>query len=234
MTNTVPEYVAQILEKLSGIGERIAKLEERTDWSKTLVTLIFAAIIGGVAWSGLQQYQLGSLTKASENNAEQLSKVLAALDEQSKALRERGYSEHQVARTAWRTGTRTILQCGVFSQETMIEGRENVFRWPLLFEINPDDVNHVYVGFEDTMPGLAVTGKIVEGGKYCEMEIRARDPGALATLLQAGISGCVSMSVSEPLPSFGGSPGTVYPGPDIVDPGESEPVPATVPSDNGT
>lgn len=211
----LPDVQTAIFDKLGTITEKLATLEERTQWSKTLVVGIFLALggllLGGLTWSGIQQYQLGSLSKSVESlvaaetkTNERLDKAVLAIEQQSKEISKLTAAiplGHNVKETSYgampysNQYTKTITQCGVFSPKTAVPGRKNAYRWPMLVKFDNWDVRHIGVGFEKPIPGTAISAQLVEGGRYCEMEIVTDNEAALATALQNGITGCVSITV---------------------------------------
>ena len=59
----LPDVQTAIFDKLGTITEKLATLEERTQWSKTLVVAIFLAIGGGLVWSGAQRVSTATSQK---------------------------------------------------------------------------------------------------------------------------------------------------------------------------
>lgn len=91
-----------------------------------------------------------------------------------------------------------INQCGRFSPDTKVEGRENVYRWEILEDITGKSIDHVWVGFEDAFPGTSILGTVTEGGKACEITITAKNPDNLEAILATNPVGCISILVSGP------------------------------------
>ena len=213
MTNILPDMATNIFNSLSEIKETIAKLEERATWNKTIIILIFgaiiSAIIGGIAWSGMQQFQLGALTEASKNNAAQIDKLVTAIEQQSKELQRISFEapRHSVAYTTARVAsdvspTRTIVRRGVLSSKTQLPEQSSVFRFPMLLNVNPYDVRHVSVELDTPIPNSSITARLVAGGTFCEIEIWGDDVAALAARLTPGVPATVIVTVSSPVEPY--------------------------------
>lgn len=204
MGTILPDIATSIFEKLSGINDRLAKLEERTDWSKALIVVILVAILGGVAWSGFQQFQVGSLTEISRNNASQIEQLQAAIELQTKSIDKLSDSResrpvYTSSHAQWEQGiTRNIIRTGTLAVASKLEGSENTYRIPMLVAISPVYVRQMWIGFEEPPIGISATARLVESGKFCDIEIIADDPVEFAKKIEEGIEVIVTFSVSDP------------------------------------
>lgn len=163
---------------------------------------------------------LGDVAKATSL----LATKVDAINQQIAQLIAGGTNQRQtVAYTPCRSeSTKTLVQCGKFSPDTkfQVAGRENVYRWKLLIPVDPNSVRSVWGFFSPTIPDVAVTARLVDGGKVCEMELAGKDAAVLSRALAQGMVGCVNITVCD-VP-YG-----------RADPYQLEPTPGIAPSTEG-
>lgn len=126
----------------------------------------------------------------------ELPKDLALLESRIDALTHEGKVIQQTAVHALppEPVRQQITQCGVFNEETAVPGQPGVHRWKMLMKVDPSSVIGVHSYLNDSLPGYAITAKLSADGQYCDMEIKADDPGALAANLKTGLGGCVTVT----------------------------------------
>jgi hypothetical protein len=199
----LPDVQTAIFDKLGTITEKLATLEERTQTSKAIVVgtflMLAGMLIGGLTWSGVQQYQLGSLSKSVEMLAatatktnDRLDKIVASIEQQSKHAdlappnrREVGYTA-SVAKYIPPYNT-NVMQTVTLTAKLKVAGQKSLYRVPALVPVNRYMIQQVWVSVEKPIPGTAISARLDDSEKNWEIEVVAEDPTAFAKTLDAGI-----------------------------------------------
>jgi hypothetical protein len=210
----------------SGMSDRELGRFIKDKWPELLVVVVILGL-GKVVWDFNRE--IGSYGAHIENTKEgvgrideTLSKVddklgtLSGLDKSVGILSEKvdtitrdvadlrsSHGNREVAKMVYETSqggyARIINQCGKLSLATQVEGKPNVFRWPMQAKLEMWDVRQVAAGFEQPIPGASITAKLVDDGKACEMEVSSANPESFSRLIQIGITACVSITVAQSL-----------------------------------